>query len=110
MNTLRIAMVASLLLIMTSVEASSYSSSRHIRKPGHSRAKSAHAPAAAHGDQARNGPMVVARPQPHVQTLPATMLSRSSTGGAASPAASPAEPKLTTAQENELRWRLYSYP
>ncbi|MBY0445093.1 MAG: hypothetical protein K2Q15_07795 [Burkholderiales bacterium] len=107
MNSLRIAIALSLMLTISCVEASSYSSSRYVRKPGHSRAKAAHVPAAAHGTQARTGPVVVARPQPHVQTLPATMLSRATLG--ASPV-SATEPKLSTAQENELRWRLYSYP
>ncbi|MEJ2793499.1 hypothetical protein WAE56_08790 [Iodobacter sp. LRB] len=108
MNALRVAIALSLLLIMSCVEASSYNSSRHIRKPGHSRAKAAHAPAAAHSAPRNNGPVVMARPEPHVQTLPATMLTRSAVMPGAVPAA--AEPKLSTSQENELRWRLYSYP
>ncbi|AZN35224.1 hypothetical protein [Iodobacter ciconiae] len=107
MNPLRFTIVLGLLLSMSCVEASSYSSSRYVRKPGHSRAKAAHAPAAAHGALAKNGPVVMARPEPHVQTLPATMLPRSVS---AMPAAPAAESKLTSIQENELRWRLYSYP
>ncbi|STQ89419.1 hypothetical protein [Iodobacter fluviatilis] len=108
MNSLRVAIALSLLLIMSCVEASSYSSSRHIRKPGYSRAKASHAPAAAHGAPRNNGPVVMARPEPHVQTLPATMLTRAAVMPGAVPAV--AEPKLSTSQENELRWRLYSYP
>jgi hypothetical protein len=107
MNSLRIAIALSLLLTISCVEASSYSSSRHIRKPGHSRAKAVHAPVAAHGTKARNGPVVMARPQPHVQTLPATMLSHSTVGAAP---VSATESRLSPAQETELRWRLYSYP
>ncbi|MFC7421630.1 hypothetical protein ACFQNF_17350 [Iodobacter arcticus] len=107
MNTLRIAMVASLMLMITSVEASSYSSSRHVRKPGASHAKATHA-APAQGKGSSANPMVVARPQPHVQTLPATMLSRPAVSGGQGMLQS--ESKLSPAQETELRWRLYSFP
>jgi hypothetical protein len=107
MKTLTIAMAASL-LVMTSVEASSYRSSRYVRKPVSSHAKAHATPA--HGRAATGGPMVMARPQPHVQTLPAVMLSRTSGAGVVVQQAGSLEPKLTAAQENELRWRLYSYP
>jgi hypothetical protein len=107
MNSLGIAIAASLILVMTSVEASSYRSSRNVRKPVSSHAKVPHG-APAHGKATAASPMVVARPQPHVQTLPATMLSRPAAAGGQGVMYS--EPKLSPAQETELRWRLYSFP
>ena len=105
MNILRISLVAAFLLMMAGAEsAEMYSSSRYIRNPTTAK-RAAHAPVKKH-TAAPSGPVVQSRPQPHVQTLPATMLARPATPAAGMAA----EPRLTSAQETELRWRLYSYP
>lgn len=105
MKILRISLVAAFLLMMAGAQAAEmYSSSRYIRNPTTVK-RSAHAPAK-HAARTPAGPVVQSRPQPHVETLPATMLARPS-GTAPAMAA---EPRLTSAQETELRWRLYSYP
>ncbi|MEN9658734.1 MAG: hypothetical protein RL571_2199 [Pseudomonadota bacterium] len=111
MKILRLTIVATILLTMTAVEASPYRFGRNGRRV------SAHpAPAkVVHGSttsttSSQPGPAVQARPQPHVETLPATVLTRSAAAPITSSGMTYSEPKLSTAQENELRWRLYSYP
>jgi hypothetical protein len=107
MKILRLTIVATILLTMTAVEASPYRFGRNGRRV------SAHpAPAkVVHSTvSSKSGPTVQARPQPHVETLPATVLTRSSAAPITSSGITYSEPKLSTAQENELRWRLYSYP
>lgn len=109
MNILRISLVAAFLLMMAGAQASEmYSSSRYIRNPTTVK-RAAHAPAKKHA-AAPSGPVVQSRPQPHVETLPATMLARPAGTAPAAGMAAAAEPRLTSAQETELRWRLYSYP
>jgi hypothetical protein len=109
MKILRLTIVATILLTMTAVEASPYRFGRNGRRV------SAHpAPAkVVHGSttaSSKSGPAVQARPQPHVETLPATVLTRSAAAPITSSGMTYSEPKLSTTQENELRWRLYSYP
>ncbi|WP_293932184.1 hypothetical protein [Iodobacter sp.] len=110
MKILRLSIAATIVLTMTAVEASP-----PYRFGHNGRRVSAHAPTPAkvtHGSTAssKSGPTVQARPQPHVETLPATVLTRSAAAPMTSSGMTYSEPKLSTAQENELRWRLYSYP